>query len=49
MRPRKSTKVNVLSGGELLAGEATWRNAETYAGENVGRNETHGLDIELKK
>jgi len=31
------------------AGQAVWRNAETHTVENVGKNETHALDIELKK
>jgi len=31
------------------AGQATWRNAETHTVENVGKNEIHALDIELKK
>lgn len=31
------------------AGQATWHNAETHAVENVGKNEIHALDIELKK
>ena len=31
------------------AGEATWHNADTHAVENVGKNEIHALDIELKK
>jgi quercetin dioxygenase-like cupin family protein len=33
----------------MRAGQAVWHNAETHAVENVGKNETHGLDIELKK
>jgi len=31
------------------AGQADWHNAETHTGENVGKNETHNLNIELKK
>jgi quercetin dioxygenase-like cupin family protein len=31
------------------AGQATWQNAETHAVQNVGKNEVHALDIELKK
>ena len=31
------------------AGQATWRNAVTHTVENIGKNETHALDIELKK
>jgi quercetin dioxygenase-like cupin family protein len=31
------------------AGQVVWHNAETHTVENVGKNETHGLDIELKK
>ena len=31
------------------SGEAIWHNAETHAVENVGKTETHVLDIELKK
>ena len=31
------------------AGQVVWRNAETHTVENVGKNETHALDIELKK
>jgi len=30
-------------------GQVIWHNAETHTVENVGKNETHGLDIELKK
>jgi quercetin dioxygenase-like cupin family protein len=33
----------------LRAGQATWHNAETHTVENVGKNEIHALDIELKK
>jgi quercetin dioxygenase-like cupin family protein len=33
----------------LKAGQAVWHNAETHTVENVGKNETHALDIELKK
>jgi quercetin dioxygenase-like cupin family protein len=31
------------------AGQVVWHNAETHTVENVGKTETHGLDIELKK
>lgn len=31
------------------AGQAVWHNAEKHTVENVGKNETHVLDIELKK
>jgi quercetin dioxygenase-like cupin family protein len=31
------------------AGQVVWRNAETHTVENGGKNETHALDIELKK
>ena len=31
------------------AGQVVWRNAETHTAENVGKNEEHALDIELKK
>jgi quercetin dioxygenase-like cupin family protein len=31
------------------AGQVIWHNAETHTVENVGKTETHGLDIELKK
>lgn len=31
------------------AGQATWRNAETYTVENVGKTAEDALDIELKK
>ncbi len=31
------------------AGQVVWHNAERHTVENVGKNETHGLDIELKK
>jgi len=31
------------------AGQVVWRNAETHSAENVGKNEEHALDIELKK
>ena len=31
------------------AGQAVSHNAETHTVENVGKNETHSLDIELKK
>lgn len=33
---------------EGKAGEATWRDAETHAPENVGTKELHVLNIELK-
>jgi beta-alanine degradation protein BauB len=33
----------------LKAGQVVWHNAETHTVENVGKNETHTLDIELKK
>jgi len=33
----------------IKAGQAVWRNAETHTVENVGKNEAHALDIELKK
>jgi quercetin dioxygenase-like cupin family protein len=33
----------------MRAGQAVWHNAETHAGENVGKTATHALDIELKK
>ncbi len=33
---------------EGKAGEATWRDAETHAAENVGTTELHVLNIELK-
>ncbi len=33
----------------VKAGQVTWRNAETHTVENVGKNEAHVLDIELKK
>ncbi len=31
------------------AGQVIWHNAETHVVENVGKNETHAIDIELKK
>jgi len=31
------------------AGQVVWHDAETHTVENVGKTETHGLDIELKK
>jgi quercetin dioxygenase-like cupin family protein len=31
------------------AGQAIWHDAETHTVENVGKSETHVLDIELKK
>jgi len=31
------------------AGQVVWHNAETHTVENVGKNEIHALDIELKK
>jgi len=31
------------------AGQVIWHNAETHTVENVGKNATRGLDIELKK
>ena len=31
------------------AGQVVWHDAETHTAENVGKNETHALDIELKK
>src|SRR5215475_12307768 len=31
------------------AGQVVWHNAETHTAENVGKNEEHVLDIELKK
>ena len=31
------------------AGQVVWRGAETHTAENVGKNEEHALDIELKK
>ena len=31
------------------AGKAVWHNAETHVVENVGKTETHALDIELNK
>ena len=31
------------------AGQAVWHSAETHTVENVGKNEMHSLDIELKK
>ena len=31
------------------AGQVVWRSAETHTAENVGKNEEHALDIELKK
>ncbi len=31
------------------AGRAVWHNAEKHTVENVGKTETHVLDIELKK
>jgi quercetin dioxygenase-like cupin family protein len=31
------------------AGQVVWRNAETHSAENIGENEEHALDIELKK
>ncbi len=33
---------------EGKAGEATWRDAETHAAENVGTTELHVLNVELK-
>ncbi len=33
----------------VKAGQVIWHNAETHTVENVGKTETHGLDIELKK
>ena len=33
----------------IKAGQAIWRNAETHTVENIGKNEAHALDIELKK
>ena len=33
----------------IKAGQAVWRNAETHTVQNVGKNEGHALDIELKK
>lgn len=33
----------------MKAGQAVWRRAETHVVENVGKNEVHSLDIELKK
>jgi quercetin dioxygenase-like cupin family protein len=33
----------------MRAGQAIWHNAETHAGENVGKTAMHALDIELKK
>lgn len=33
----------------IKAGQAVWHNAETHTVENVGKNETHVLDIELKR
>ena len=33
----------------IKAGQVVWRNAETHTVENVGKNEAHVLDIELKK
>ena len=34
---------------KFTAGQVTWHDAETHAVENVGKNEIHALDIELKK
>jgi hypothetical protein len=31
------------------AGQAVWHNAEKHTVDNVGKTETHVLDIELKK
>jgi quercetin dioxygenase-like cupin family protein len=33
----------------IKAGQAIWRNAETHTVENIGKNEAHALDIELKE
>lgn len=33
----------------IRAGQAVWHNAETHTVENVGKNETHVLDIELRR
>jgi quercetin dioxygenase-like cupin family protein len=43
-----------LAGGKTetatsKAGQARWNNAETHAVENVGKTETHALDVDLKK
>jgi hypothetical protein len=37
-----------LEGG-IRRREATWRNAETHAVENVGKKEIHVLNFELEK
>ena len=39
-------KTNTATG---KAGQVVWHDAETHTVENVGKTETHGLDIELKK
>jgi quercetin dioxygenase-like cupin family protein len=33
----------------IKAGQAVWHNGERHTVENVGKNEVHSLDIELKK
>jgi len=35
--------------GTAKMGQVVWRNAETHSVENVGKNEEHALDIELKQ
>ena len=46
----KSTSADGKTNTETVkAGQVVWNDAETHTVENIGKTETHAIDIELKK